>query len=71
MSSDSVVLVGLDGHKDSIMVAYSAGLGDVENLGKISPRATDIDRLCKRMPKRHRWCLSTRRDRVAMDCTGS
>src|SRR5690348_12874808 len=49
MSSDSVVLVGLDVHKDSIMVAYSVGFGDVENLGKISPRATDIDRLCKRM----------------------
>jgi transposase len=31
------------------MVAYSVGFGDVENLGKISPRATDIDRLCKRM----------------------
>src|SRR6202049_1322705 len=49
MSSDSVVLVGLDVHKDSIMVAYSVGFGDVENLGKISPRATDIDRLCKRV----------------------
>src|ERR1700680_2906810 len=49
MSSDSVVLVGLDVHKDSIVVAYSVGFGDVENLGKISPRATDIDRLCKRM----------------------
>src|SRR6266852_8346753 len=49
MSSDSVVLVGLDVHKDSIMVAYSVGFGDVENLGKISPRATDIDRLCQGM----------------------
>jgi len=49
MSNDSVVFVGLDVHKDSIMVAYSVGFGDVESLGKIGPRASDIDRLCKRM----------------------
>ncbi|MCP3721154.1 MULTISPECIES: IS110 family transposase [unclassified Paraburkholderia] len=49
MKNDSTVFVGLDVHKDSIMVAYSAGLGEVEVLGKIGTRAADIDRLCKRM----------------------
>lgn len=49
MKNDSTVFVGLDVHKDSIMVAYSVGYGEVEVLGKIAPRVTDIDRLCKRI----------------------
>ncbi|EUC19140.1 transposase IS116/IS110/IS902 family protein [Burkholderia sp. BT03] len=49
MKDDSTVFVGLDVHKDSIMVAYSVGLGEVEVLGKIGTRAADIDRLCKRV----------------------
>lgn len=49
MKNDSTVFVGLDVHKDSIMVAYSVGYGEVEVLGKIAPVVTDIDRLCKRM----------------------
>lgn len=49
MKDDSTVFVGLDVHKDSIVVAYSVGFGEVEGLGKIGTRAADIDRLCKRM----------------------
>jgi len=49
VKDDSTVFVGLDVHKDSIVVAYSVGFGDVEVLGKIAPQANDIDRLCKRM----------------------
>ena len=49
MNNDSTVFVGLDVHKDSIVAAYSVGFGEIEILGKIAPRATDIDRLCKRM----------------------
>lgn len=49
MNNDSTVFVGLDVHKDSIVVAYSVGFGEVEVLGKIAPRVSDIDRLCKRM----------------------
>lgn len=49
MKDDSTVFVGLDVHKDSIVVAYSVGFGEVEVLGKIGTRAADIDRLCKRM----------------------
>jgi len=49
VNNDSTVFVGLDVHKDSIVAAYSVGFGEIEILGKIAPRATDIDRLCKRM----------------------
>lgn len=49
MKNDSTVFVGLGVHKDSIMVAYSVGYGEVEVLGKIAPLVSDIDRLCKRM----------------------
>ncbi|MDR5781233.1 hypothetical protein QCE63_17660 [Caballeronia sp. LZ065] len=49
MKNDSTVFVGLAVHKDSIVVAYSVGFGEVEVLGKIGTRAADIDRLCKRM----------------------
>jgi transposase len=34
MQDDSTLYVGLDVHKDSIMVAYSIDMGDVELLGK-------------------------------------
>jgi transposase len=49
VKNDSTVFVGLGVHKDSIVVAYSLGYGEVEVLGKIAPRVTDIDRLCKPM----------------------
>ena len=49
MNNDSTVFVGMDVHKDSIVVAYSVGFGEVEVIGKIAPRVSDIDRLCKRM----------------------
>jgi len=49
VNNDSTVFVGMDVHKDSIVVAYSVGFGEVEVIGKIAPRVSDIDRLCKRM----------------------
>jgi hypothetical protein len=39
MQDDSTLYVGLDVHKDSIMVAYAIGMGDVELLGKIGTTA--------------------------------
>ncbi|EQD55633.1 hypothetical protein B2A_05612, partial [mine drainage metagenome] len=35
MKNDSTVLVGLDVHKDSIVAAYSVGLGEVQVLGNV------------------------------------
>jgi hypothetical protein len=32
------VFVGMDVHKDSIVVAYSVGFGEVDVPGKIAPR---------------------------------
>ena len=48
MQSDSTLYVGLDVHKDSIMVAYAIGLGEVELLGKIGTTQIEVDRLYKR-----------------------
>lgn len=49
MNNNSTVFVGLDVHKDSIVAAYSVGLGEVQVLGNIGVRQCDLDRLCKRM----------------------
>lgn len=49
MTNDSTVFVGLDVHKDSIVAAYSVGLGEVSSLGNVGVRDCDIDRLCKRL----------------------
>ncbi|CAB4048600.1 hypothetical protein LMG9964_02241 [Paraburkholderia phenoliruptrix] len=49
MHDDSTLYVGLDVHKDSIMVAYSVDMGDVELLGKIGTTQIEVDRLCKRL----------------------
>src|SRR3546814_8523060 len=49
MSNDSTVYVGMDVHKDSIVVAYSIGFGEVGGLGNIGVLDRDIDRLCTRM----------------------
>lgn len=54
MEDDSTLYVGLDVHKDSITVAYSLGVGEVELLGKIGTAKTDIDRLCKRLQSKAR-----------------
>jgi transposase len=48
------VYVGLDVHKESIMVAYAIGIGEVELLAKIGTTKTDIDRLCKRLQSKAR-----------------
>jgi hypothetical protein len=48
------VYVGLDVHKESIMVAYAIGMGEVELLAKIGTTKTDIDRLCKRLQSKAR-----------------
>ena len=47
--NDSTVYVGLDVHKESIVAAYSIGLGEVQNLGNIGVRQHDLDRLCMRL----------------------
>ena len=49
MQNDSTVFVGLDVHKDSIVVAYSIGFGEVQTLGRIGVTERDIDRFCQRM----------------------
>lgn len=49
MNNDSTVFVGLDVHKESIVAAYSVGLGEVQSLGNIGVRDCDIDKLCTRM----------------------
>lgn len=49
MSNDSTVFVGLDVHKESIVAAYSVGLGEVQSLGNIGVRDCDVDKLCNRM----------------------
>ena len=49
MSNDTTVFVGLDVHKESIVAAYSVGLGEVQNLGNIGVRDCDLDKLCTRM----------------------
>ena len=45
----TTVHVALDVHKDSIIAAYSVGLGEVQNLGNIGVLERDITRLCTRM----------------------
>lgn len=47
--NDSTIHVGLDVHKESIVAAYSIGLGEVQNLGHIGVRQHDLDRLCTRL----------------------
>lgn len=54
MEHDSTVFVGLDVHKESITVAYTIDMGDVELLGKIGTAKADIDRLCKRVQSKAR-----------------
>ena len=49
MSNDTTVFVGLDVHKESIVAAYSVGLGEVQCLGNIGVRDCDLDKLCTRM----------------------
>lgn len=49
MKNDSTVYVGLDVHKDSIVVAYAVGLGEVQIPGRIGTSGRDIDRLCQQM----------------------
>jgi len=49
MESDSTVFVGLDVHKESITVAYSIGMDDVQLLGKIATTAVATERLCKQL----------------------
>lgn len=54
MQDDSTLYVGLDVHKDSIMVAYAVGMSDVELLGKIGTTQIEVDRLCKRLQSKAR-----------------
>ncbi|PRX27400.1 transposase [Paraburkholderia sp. BL18I3N2] len=54
MENDSTLYVGLDVHKDSIMVAYAIGMGDVELLGKTGTTHIEVDRLCKRLQSKAR-----------------
>ena len=49
LKNDSTVYVGLDVHKDSIVAAYSVGLGEVHSLGNIGVLDRDLNRLCTRM----------------------
>jgi hypothetical protein len=49
MEDDSTLYVGLDVHKDSITVAYAAGMGEVELFGKIRSTDTEVDRMSKRL----------------------
>lgn len=49
MSHDNTVFVGLDVHKDSIVGAYSVGLGEVSSLGNVGTLERDLERLCRRM----------------------
>ena len=45
----TTVHVALDVHKDSIIAAYSIGLGEVQNLGNVGVLERDITKLCTRM----------------------
>jgi transposase len=49
MRNDTIVYVGLDVHKESIVAAYAVGLGEVQDLGDIGVLQRDLDRLCTRM----------------------
>ncbi len=49
MQNDNTVFVGLDVHKESIVVAYSIGFGEVQTLGRIGVTERDVDRLCQQM----------------------
>jgi transposase len=49
MSNDSTVFVGLDVHKESVVVAYAVGDGEVQDLGNVGVLQRDLDRLCTRM----------------------
>jgi transposase len=72
MRNDSTVYVGLDVHKESIVVAYAIDAGEVESLGKTGTTKTEIDRLCKRLQsKAPHVCMSTRRAPAAMGYTGN
>ena len=52
MEDDSTLYVGLDVHKDSITVAYAAGMGEVELFGKIRSTDTEVDRMSKRLQRK-------------------
>jgi transposase len=57
MTQSSTLYVGMDGHKESIAVAYAAEahLAEVIYLGAIGTRQCDIDMLIRKLPsKRHR-----------------
>ncbi|MDM0110499.1 IS110 family transposase [Variovorax sp. J22R24] len=54
MEDDSTLYVGLDVHKDSITVAYAAGMGEVELLGKIRSTDAEVDRMSKRLQSKAR-----------------
>ncbi|TAL87043.1 MAG: transposase [Rhodanobacter sp.] len=45
----TTVHVALDVYKDSIVAAYSVGLGEVQNLGNVGVLERDITKLCARM----------------------
>jgi len=54
MEDDSTLYVGLDVHKDSITVAYAAGMGEVELFGKIRSTDAEVDRMSKRLRSKAR-----------------
>lgn len=45
----TTVHVALGVHKDSIVAAYSVGLGEVQTLGSVGDLERDITKLCARM----------------------
>jgi len=49
--SSKILYVGLDVHKDSIVVAYAPedGGAEVVSLGAIGPRQCDIDKLIRKL----------------------
>jgi transposase len=49
MSNDSIVYVGLDIHKESIIASYAINFGAVHDLGEVGVLHRDLDRLCTRM----------------------
>ena len=73
MQEDSEVYVGLDTSKLKISVALAeAGRdGEVRFLGDIDSTPEAVERLVRKLEKRHRGCPSpTRPDRPATGCSG-